>query len=151
LRVQPDGLRSPAARCAKLARREVSHPISTWKGRLQRLDRALQWYERHPIRRLRELSRRLACEWILQRPGADGSWGGLQPPWVSSGLAPPLEGYPLDPPALARALHGFRRFTIEDGDQRRLEACQSPVWDTALAMVALRDAGFAPDHPALAR
>ena len=31
---------------------------------------------------------------------------------------------------------------------RRLEACQSPVWDTALAVVALADAGVAPDDPA---
>jgi squalene-hopene/tetraprenyl-beta-curcumene cyclase len=70
---------------------------------------------------------------------------------VYSVLALHLEGYPLDHPALARALHGFRRFTIEQGDERRLEACQSPVWDTALAMIALRDAGAAPSDPALVR
>src|SRR2546421_143289 len=34
---------------------------------------------------------------------------------------------------------------------RRLEACQSPVWDTALAMIALGDAGIAPDHPGMGR
>src|SRR6202030_2371744 len=33
---------------------------------------------------------------------------------------------------------------------RRLEACQSPVWDTALAVIALRDAGVAEDDPAVA-
>ena len=32
---------------------------------------------------------------------------------------------------------------------RRLEACQSPVWDTVLAMIALADAGLPSDHPAL--
>src|SRR5262249_56818334 len=32
---------------------------------------------------------------------------------------------------------------------RRLEACQSPVWDTALAVIALSDAGLTGDHPAL--
>jgi squalene-hopene/tetraprenyl-beta-curcumene cyclase len=32
---------------------------------------------------------------------------------------------------------------------RRLEACQSPVWDTVLAMVALEDAGLPAGHPAL--
>ena len=32
---------------------------------------------------------------------------------------------------------------------RRLEACQSPVWDTVLSMIALEDAGLEPDHPAL--
>jgi squalene-hopene/tetraprenyl-beta-curcumene cyclase len=32
-----------------------------------------------------------------------------------------------------------------------MEACQSPVWDTVLAMIALADAGLPADHPALAR
>src|SRR5262249_53731515 len=36
-----------------------------------------------------------------------------------------------------------------DGPVRRLEACQSPVWDTVLAVVALADAGLPPDHAAL--
>ncbi len=35
------------------------------------------------------------------------------------------------------------------GASRRLEACQSPVWDTALAMLALSDAGLAGEHPAM--
>ena len=34
---------------------------------------------------------------------------------------------------------------------RRLEACQSPVWDTVLSMTALEDAGLAADHEALTR
>jgi squalene-hopene/tetraprenyl-beta-curcumene cyclase len=45
------------------------------------------------------------------------------------------------------------RFTViedgPDGPLRRLEACQSPVWDTALAVVALADAGLPGSHPAL--
>jgi squalene-hopene/tetraprenyl-beta-curcumene cyclase len=40
---------------------------------------------------------------------------------------------------------------IDDARGRRLEACQSPVWDTALALVALHDAGLPAEHPALAR
>src|SRR5262245_29543286 len=32
-----------------------------------------------------------------------------------------------------------------------MEACQSPVWDTVLAMIALADAGLPADHPALAK
>ena len=34
---------------------------------------------------------------------------------------------------------------------RRLEACQSPVWDTVLTMTALADAGLVPDDPSLTR
>jgi squalene-hopene/tetraprenyl-beta-curcumene cyclase len=64
-------------------------------------------------------------------------------------------GYPLDHPAVAAGIRGLDGFTIReptaDGITRRLEACQSPVWDTALAITALLDAGVAADDPALVR
>jgi squalene-hopene/tetraprenyl-beta-curcumene cyclase len=46
-------------------------------------------------------------------------------------------------------VEGWRGFTIDDGERLRPEACQSPVWDTALAVLALRAAGVQADHPQL--
>jgi squalene-hopene/tetraprenyl-beta-curcumene cyclase len=82
-------------------------------------------------------------------------------------MALSLRGYPIDHPVMARGLAGIELFTIEDDDahaagtpvrhgrervgRRRLEACQSPVWDTALAILALSDAGLSGDHPAVRR
>src|SRR5256885_11662633 len=66
-------------------------------------------------------------------------------------LARHAGGYGRAPPVQARALAGLDSFTIDDEDGRRLEACQSPVWDTALAVIALLDAGLPFDHPALVR
>jgi squalene-hopene/tetraprenyl-beta-curcumene cyclase len=131
-------------------------PLATLGGRLQRLDRALHAYERRPIRGLRRLALRRAGEWILRRQEADGGWGGIQPPWVYSIIALDVLGYPLDHPAMRAAIDGLEGFTIVEGAGspdviRRLEACQSPVWDTALAVIALADAGVAPDDPALVR
>jgi squalene-hopene/tetraprenyl-beta-curcumene cyclase len=126
-------------------------PLSTWPGRLQRLDRILRRYERRPIGAMRRLALRRATEWILRRQEADGSWGGIQPPWVYSIMALNLMGYDIDHPVIRASLEGIDRFTIVEGDVRRLEACQSPVWDTALAAIALSDAGLAPHHPALQR
>jgi squalene-hopene/tetraprenyl-beta-curcumene cyclase len=51
---------------------------------------------------------------------------------------------------MRRGLEGLETFIIDDGT-RRLEACQSPVWDTCLAVLALADAGHPPDDPALVR
>jgi squalene-hopene/tetraprenyl-beta-curcumene cyclase len=72
---------------------------------------------------------------------------------VYSIMALNLLGYELDHPVMARALAGLDRFTITedgpDGPVRRLEACQSPVWDTVLTMIALADAGLPEDHPVL--
>jgi squalene-hopene/tetraprenyl-beta-curcumene cyclase len=129
---------------------------------LARLDRALSVYERRPVGWLRSLALARAERWIVRRQEADGSWGGIQPPWVYSLMALHLQGYPLSHPAMRRGIEGIDGFMIEDRDDshgvgapagrsRRLEACQSPVWDTALSMIALRDGGVAADHPALQR
>jgi squalene-hopene/tetraprenyl-beta-curcumene cyclase len=115
------------------------------------LDRVLHLYQRRPLRRLRELALARAERWIVDRQEADGSWGGIQPPWVYSLIALHLRGYPLDHPAMRRGLDGLESFTIEDDGVRRLEACQSPVWDTTLAVVALADAGVPGDDPAVLR
>jgi len=104
-------------------------------------------------RAVRRAALRRCADWIIARQERDGCWGGIQPPWVYSIMALNLLGYDLDHPVLARALAGLDRFTITEdspeGPVRRLEACQSPVWDTVLVMIALADAGLPPDHPAL--
>ena len=118
------------------------------------LDRALRLYHRLPLHPGRGLAMRQAAEWIIARQEADGGWGGIQPPWVYSTLALYLLGYPLDHPVLAKALAGLEGFLVRedtpDGPVRRLEACQSPVWDTCLAVTALLDAGATADDPAVA-
>jgi squalene-hopene/tetraprenyl-beta-curcumene cyclase len=113
------------------------------------LDRVLHAYERRPLAPLRRLALTRAESWIVQRQEADGSWGGIQPPWVYSLIALRLLGYPLDHPVMRAGIAGLDGFTLDDQDGRRIEACQSPVWDTALAVVALADAGVPRDDPAL--
>ncbi len=123
----------------------------TWSGWFYWLDRALQMYERRPLASLRSAALARAERWILDRQEADGSWGGIQPPWVYSMIALHVRGYGLDHPVMRRAFDGLDRFTIVEDGKRRLEACQSPVWDTALAVTALADAGAPPDDPAIER
>jgi squalene-hopene/tetraprenyl-beta-curcumene cyclase len=131
---------------------------------LARADRVVRIYERRPLQWLRRQAIARAEAWIVRRQEADGSWGGIQPPWVYSLMALHLGGYPLEHPVMQRGLEGLERFMVEDRGaepsaafgapqvaHRRLEACQSPVWDTALAMVALNDGGVPGDHPALVR
>jgi squalene-hopene/tetraprenyl-beta-curcumene cyclase len=114
-------------------------------------DRALHAYGRRPIGPLRRAALRRAVQWVLDRQEADGSWGGIQPPWVWSLIALHAYGLPLEAPAMRNGLAGLDVFTIEDDAGRRIEACQSPVWDTVLALIALLDAGVEPSHPAIAR
>jgi squalene-hopene/tetraprenyl-beta-curcumene cyclase len=125
--------------------------LRTIEGRFELLDRVLHGYERHPLRPLRRAAIQRAVKWILARQEADGGWGGIQPPWVYSLLALHLEGFPLDDPVIQKGFDGLDSFTIDDDQGRRIECCQSPVWDTALAMIALSDAGLPADHPALVK
>ncbi|WP_432837444.1 squalene--hopene cyclase [Dactylosporangium sp. CA-092794] len=125
----------------------------TWPGAFQRVDRALHAYGRRPARRLRRKAMDRAAQWILDRQEADGGWGGIQPPWVYSLLALHLLGYSDDHPAMKAGLAGLDGFLVREetphGTVRRLEACQSPVWDTGLAVIALLDAGVPADDPAV--
>jgi squalene-hopene/tetraprenyl-beta-curcumene cyclase len=135
--------------------RSAKAPLVSWEGAFQRLDAGLRRYQRHPIKTLRTLALRRAAEWVVARQEADGGWGGIQPPWVYSIMALHLMGYPMSHPVLVAALKGLETFIVraetEDGVVRRLEACQSPVWDTALAVVALADTGLPASHDAMRR
>ena len=125
-------------------------PDDLWGRRLRRPRPAGARLRPAPARlRCGGAALRVAERWIVERQERDGSWGGIQPPWVWSIVALHALGYELDHPVVARALAGLDSFTIDDEQGRRIEACQSPVWDTALAVIALLDAGLEPDDPAI--
>jgi squalene-hopene/tetraprenyl-beta-curcumene cyclase len=120
-----------------------------WSVAFTGLDKALHKAAPRIPRRARRAARRRCTDWIIARQEADGCWGGIQPPWVYSVMALHLMGYGLDNPVVKRAIDGLERYIIREDGMRRLEACQSPLWDTVLCMTALEDAGLEPDHPAL--
>jgi squalene-hopene/tetraprenyl-beta-curcumene cyclase len=124
-----------------------------WSPVFSALDKALHRYR--PVKSVRRAALRRCAEWIIARQERDGCWGGIQPPWVYSLMALNLLGYDIEHPVMQRGLRGLDRFTITEegpaGPVRRLEACQSPVWDTVLTMIGLSDAGLPSDHPALVK
>jgi squalene-hopene/tetraprenyl-beta-curcumene cyclase len=128
---------------------KAKNPLS-WKGFFGAADGLLKRYDSVAIKPLRAAAYRAAERWIVARQEADGSWGGIQPPWVYSLIALKLRGYALDHPFMRKGLDGFNGvWSVEDDETFNPQACLSPVWDTALAMIALLDSGLAHDHPAL--
>jgi squalene-hopene/tetraprenyl-beta-curcumene cyclase len=101
------------------------------------------------LTRRRRYAIAVAEKWVRARQEADGSWGGIQPPWVWSLIMLAALGRGFEDETFARGLAGWERFMVRDGDRLRPEACQSPVWDTALAVLALRAAGVPADDPRL--
>ena len=117
-------------------------------------DKVLRTYRRLPLKPGQKKALKAAEAWVVAHQEADGSWGGIQPPWVYSLIALSALGYPLDHPVIAKGLQGFEKgwsLPSEDGAALRVQACLSPLWDTCLAMLGLLDSGVAPNHPAMRR
>ncbi|MBN1146036.1 MAG: squalene--hopene cyclase [Anaerolineales bacterium] len=138
---------------------EPNGPRRTYLGRIERLfswksfflllDRLFKFYEGLPFNPGRARALRAVEQWIVERQEADGSWGGIMLPWIYSLMALKKLGYALDHPVIARGLQGIEDFIVEDKNTLRLQPSQSPVWDTAWAVIALRESGLTRDHPVL--
>ena len=125
--------------------------ILTWKNIFIGVDHLLKVYERSPIRPFMNKATTLAEKWVLDHQEPSGDWGGIQPAMLNSILALHCLGYANDHPAVQKGLDALANFCIESDENIVLQSCISPVWDTALALKALIDAGVPDDHPALVK
>ena len=94
---------------------------------------------------------RKAKEWVLEHLERSEGLGAIYPAMVNSVFALRALGYTTEDPVTAREIGHLAQFEIEDDDTLRMQPCVSPVWDTALTMFSLQEAGLPPDHPALVK
>lgn len=115
------------------------------------ISKILHIYHQLPAKPGRRRAIKKSIDWIIAHQEADGSWGGIQPPWVYSLMALYTLGYPLTHPVLQKGIQGFDSFSIysKDKDRLQVQACISPIWDTSLMLNALREAGVDASHPQL--
>ncbi len=123
--------------------------LLSWRNFFIALDRGLKLYERVPWKPLRQRALRQAREWMLEHLERSEGLAAIYPAMMNAIFALLALGHSPDDPLTAREIDEFSRFEIEEGDTIRVQPCVSPVWDTAIAMVALEEAGLPPDHPAL--
>jgi len=122
-----------------------------WAAFFQRVDSAIKWCERQGFKPARKRAVKLAEQWILERlPDSDGL-GAIFPPiiWTIIGLR--CLGYAEDAPVIREQLAELEKLVIREDGRVRLQPCMSPVWDTAITMIALRDAGVPRTDPAIRR
>jgi squalene-hopene/tetraprenyl-beta-curcumene cyclase len=123
--------------------------LFSWRNFFLALDRGFKLYERIPWKPLRKRALRQAQDWLLEHLERSEGLAAIYPAMMNAIFALlALDRSPEDP-LTAREIREFARFEIEEGDTIRVQPCVSPVWDTAIAMVALEEAGLPPDHPAL--
>jgi squalene-hopene/tetraprenyl-beta-curcumene cyclase len=148
----PDGIsvetlyRDPSRKALGL---EWDKQLFSWRNFFLALDRGLKLYERVPWKPLRQRALRQAREWMLEHLERTEGLAAIYPAMMNSIFALLALGHSPDDPLTAREIGEFSRFEIEQGDTIRVQPCVSPVWDTAIAMVALEEAGLPPNHPAL--
>jgi squalene-hopene/tetraprenyl-beta-curcumene cyclase len=135
----------------KTAAFDWSKQLISWKNFFLALDRALKIYEKLPWKPLRGRAMREAKEWMLQHIERTDGLAAIYPAMMNSIFALMALGHGPDDPLTWREIKEFSRFEVEEGDTIRMQPCVSPVWDTAIAMVSLGEAGVAPDHPALVK
>src|SRR5262249_47696517 len=97
----------------------------------------------------RKLAIRRAGDWMIARfPDSDGL-GAIFPPIIWSVVALKCLGHSDESPLVCAALEELEKLSIREGETIRLEPCRSPVWDTAIAPIALCDSGMPADSPAI--
>lgn len=122
-----------------------------WGKLFRRIDQTIKFCERMHFKPLRGRAIRKAARWMLDRfPNSDGL-GAIFPPIIWSIIGLKCLGYPEESPEIQAALRELEKLSIAEGDTIRLEPCRSPVWDTAIATIALRDAGVPANSPPLRR
>ncbi len=127
--------------------RQDSLSALAWSKFFRGTDAALKVYEKAPFAPLRRLALERAREWIVQRLDRSDGLGAIFPPIVNTIYAFRALGMAIDDPLLAGQIEQLERLEIEDEHSLRIQPCFSPVWDTALALHALLEAGLAPDAP----
>ena len=123
--------------------------IISWRNVFLALDRAVKVYERSRWKPFRKFALSLARKWMLERLERTEGLATIYPAMMNSIYALLAEGKDQDDPLVTREIKFLARYEIEEDDTIRVQPCISPVWDTAIAMVSLEEAGVDPAHPAL--
>ncbi len=128
-----------------------SGQIFCWRNLFLALDRAMKLHERLPWKPFRRRAMGVAKRWLLEHLEKSEGMGTIYPAMVNTVFALQALGFPAEDPLTAREIGFLARYEIEEDDTLRVQPCISPVWDTAIAMVSLEEAGLEPDHASLAR
>jgi len=92
-------------------------------------------------RRVRERATRLAESWMLERLNGEDGLGAIFPAMVNALEVMTLLGYAHDDPRRVTAKRALQKLVVEGTSSAYCQPCVSPVWDTALATLAMQESG----------
>ncbi|MFO1488920.1 MAG: squalene--hopene cyclase [Verrucomicrobiota bacterium] len=114
---------------------------------LDRLHKLAEWFAEHSIHPFRKSALKKCEQFMLERfEGSDGL-AAIFPAMLNSVIALKALGYADDHPIYQREYQQLLRLQHETENSVRIEPCFSPVWDTAIVNICLRESGIPADHP----
>lgn len=122
-----------------------------WQVFFNGVDSTLKLIEALHLRPFRNKALARCEAWTLERLQDSDGLGAIFPPIIWTVVALRCQGYAEDSPEVQSQLDELKALVISEGKTDRLQPCKSPVWDTSIATIALRDAGVRPEHPRLRR
>lgn len=90
---------------------------------------------------MRKAATRRAESWFLERLNGEDGLGAIFPAMVNALEAMVLLGYPQDDPRRVTAKTALEKLLVIGTNSAYCQPCVSPVWDTALACMALQEEG----------
>jgi squalene-hopene/tetraprenyl-beta-curcumene cyclase len=107
--------------------------------------------ERWHLNPFRGRALRKAAAWMRAHYEDSDGLGAIFPPMIYTVIALKCLGVPEDDAEFQWALQQLDDLMIPEGDTLRLQPCVSPVWDTALTLIGLADAGLPANNAAVGR
>jgi squalene-hopene/tetraprenyl-beta-curcumene cyclase len=126
-----------------------SKSFFSWKNFFLAADSVVKLYDKLPWNPIRQAALERARQWLNERLERSEGLGAIYPGMMNTICALLSDGGDPTDPLVAREIEFFARYEIHEGDTLRVQPCISPVWDTAIAMVSLQEAGLDPAHPSL--
>ena len=126
-------------------------PLTKWRNTFIYLDRFIKILGKFSWKPFRKKALNTAEKWILEHQEDQGDFAGIQPAMFNALLALHLLGYDKNHPACVKGMEAVDRFMLEKDGQLWMQACVSPLWDTAICANALLDSGLPNDDPALVK
>jgi squalene-hopene/tetraprenyl-beta-curcumene cyclase len=122
----------------------------TWHNFFLVVDAVLKFIDRsHPCRPMRRHALRECERWVIEHGRTPGGLGAIFPAMANYVMSLSTLGYTNESYLVAHGIREMQRLEIEEGDTVRLQPCFSPVWDTAISINALNEAGLRADHDTL--
>jgi squalene-hopene/tetraprenyl-beta-curcumene cyclase len=114
---------------------------------LDRLHKFAEVFAENKIHPFRKFALKKCEKWMLERfEGSDGL-AAIFPAMLNALIALKALGYADDHPQVLRAEKELKRLEHETEDSVRIEPCFSPVWDTAIVAICLRESGVPAEDP----